>query len=144
MDENYQIYIKEREQLVKSELNQSQQFDKYILTLSSGIFSLSIVFIEKIAINPEANTIWLLVTSWVVFSLSILSTLTSFLLSQIAYRKQQEILGEWYKSLMDGKDLAEKDRKNIFMDCTGIINWASMAFFVAGVVFLIAFSAINL
>jgi hypothetical protein len=137
----YETYFQERTSLVNAELDQARSFDKYILTLAGGTFGLSIVFIEKIAPHPEAGTVWLLVTAWVTFGASILSTLISFLLSQLACSRQREILDLWYRK--DGK-LSEDEQKNPFAACTKWLNWTSMILFIGGVAFLAAFSALNL
>jgi hypothetical protein len=137
----YETYFQERTSLTNAELDQSRSFDKYILTLAGGTFGLSIVFIEKIAPHPEASTIWLLVTAWVAFGASILSTLISFILSQAACRKQREILELWYEK--DGK-LSKDEEENPFAAWTQWLNWTSMALFIVGVAFLAAFSVLNL
>jgi len=137
----YETYFQERTSLVNAELEQARSFDKYLLTLAGGTFGLSIVFIEKIAPDPEAGTVWLLVTAWVAFGASILSTLISFLLSQAACSRQREILDLWYRK--DGK-LEEGEEKNLFATCTKWLNWTSMVLFITGVAFLAAFSISNL
>jgi hypothetical protein len=127
--------------LINAGLEQTRSFDKYILTLAGGTFGLSLVFIEKIAPNPEEGTVWLLATAWVIFGLSILSTLISFLLSQAACSRQREILDVWYKK--NGK-LSKEEEKNLFATWTKRLNWTSMGLFISGVAFLTAFSVLNL
>ena len=137
----YEDYRDERKILIYAELEQARSFDKYILTLAAGTFGLSLLFIRQIVPQPEEGTIWLLIAAWVAFSVSILSTLISFLFSQLAYRKQQEILDIWYKK--DTED--ETDTiKNKFATCTQRLNWVSMTLFFIGVIFLVIFSAVNL
>ena len=68
---------KERDNVVDSSREAASSFDKNMLTLSAGALALSITFIK--VIPPLANNFPYLVTSWVFFSLSLLSTLVSFL-----------------------------------------------------------------
>jgi len=137
----YEDYRDERKVLIYAELEQARSFDKYILTLAAGTFGLSLLFIRQIAPQPEEGTIWLLIAAWVAFGVSILSTLISFLFSQLAYQKQREILDEWYeKEEEQGVEVS----KNKFATCTHYLNWASMFLFIIGVTFLVIFSAKNL
>lgn len=140
-DEKYKLYIEERKQLINAELEQARHFDKYILTLASGTFGLSLLFIKQIAPNPESGTIWLLVVAWVTFGLSILSTLISFLLSQEACSKQRKTLKEWYK-----KDTCDEmeEINNPFTIWTNKLNWFSMGMFIIGVSFLTIFVVFNM
>lgn len=137
----YEVYLEERKSLISAELEQARHFDKYILTLAAGTFGLSLLFIRQIVPQPETGTVWLLVAAWVAFALSILLTLVSFLLSQLAYRKQREILEKSYEE--DNEQGAEVST-NKFATCTQFLNWTSMSLFIIGVVFLVIFSATNL
>ena len=143
MDEKrYEVYLQERNSLVNAELEQARQFDKYILTLAAGTFGLSLLFIRQLVPSPEQGTICLLVTAWIAFGASILTTLISFLLSQTACSKQREILKTWYKK--KDTELREEGMKNVFAIWTRTLNWTSMSLFIIGVVLLIIFSAVNL
>ncbi len=135
-DEDFQTYITERKSLVEAELEQSRLFDKAILTLAAGALGLSITFIRQIAPTPDPNTIWMLIFAWGAFSGSVLATLTSFLTSQFACRRQREIL-----------DAQQSDRaagsRNGFGIATTILNILSAILFVIGVVFMVVFSINN-
>ena len=84
---NYETYLKERNSLINAQIEQARHFDKYILTLASGTFGLSLLFIRQIAPHPNILTIPFLITAWVSFGISIVATLISFLLSQQAISK---------------------------------------------------------
>ena len=135
-DEDFQTYITERKSLVEAELEQSRLFDKAILTLAAGALGLSITFIRQIAPTPDPNTIWMLIVAWVAFSSSVLVTLTSFLTSQFACRRQRDIL-----------DAQQSDRTagscNGFGIATVILNVLSAILFVIGVGFMVVFSISN-
>ncbi len=138
---NYAVYLQERNSLINAELEQARNFDKYILTLAAGTFGLSLLFMKQIAPQPATGTIWLLVSAWATFGVSILSTLISFLLSQEACSKQREILDKWYKK---NAELTEGEIKNEFATWTKRLNWVSMFLFIIGVIFLTIFSTLNL
>jgi len=137
----YKTYIKERHSLIISQIEQARQFDKYILTLASGTFGFSVVFMSYIAPEPSVSTIPLITVALVSFGASIFSTLLSFLMSQKAIVRQLEIMNLWYEK---ESELSEQESKNKFADWTARLNWISIILFVVGGVFLIRFVALNL
>ena len=139
-ESEYEYYLRNRKFLTDVGREHARHFDKYILTLAAGTFGLSLLFIRQIAPQPEAGTIWLLVTAWKTFGASILSTLISILLTQEASLKQIKMLDDRYKK----HDPKEGKTKNVVATCTRILNWASMSLFIIGVVFLAIFSTLNL
>lgn len=142
----YQVYLEEREQLIDAERETVQQFDKAILTLADGALALSITFINQIAPHPKSHSKWFLLIAWILFCLSLLSTLISFLASQVACRRQREILDKrWFMKDKD-KSMSDKNHadKNNAAILTNKLNYVSIAFFIFGIIFLIIFSTINL
>lgn len=135
--EEYQIYLEERKQLIAAERETVQQFDKAILTLAAGALALSITFINQIAPNPKPYSVYFLIGAWILFCSSILSTLISFLTSQVACRKQRDILDDKLSS-------KENNESNKAASWTNRLNYFSIAFFILGVVSLIVSSAMNL
>lgn len=135
--EEYQVYLEERKQLIAAERDTAQQFDKAILTLAAGALALSLTFITKIAPQPKSYSKWFLIGAWILFCLSLLSTLISFLTSQVACREQRNILDE---------DILGKntDKKNKYALWTNKLNWLSIISFILGVIFLLIFSGTNL
>jgi len=137
----YETYIEQRNALVNAKIDQARQYDKYILTLASGTFGFSVVFMRYIAPTPDASTLRLIIIALAFFSASIFSTLLSFLMSQKAIAKQFEITDLWYKS---ETDLNDKQIENKYAVCTTRLNWISMALFTVGGVLLIFFIVLNL
>ena len=133
----YQVYLNERNSLINCEKESSQQFDKAILALASGALGLSLAFIYKIAPNPDKSTLYLLIIAWGLFSASMLSTLISFLTSQYACRRQITILENQFSN-------ETKNDKNILSTITAVLNFLAIFLLILGIVFLIAFSAINI
>jgi len=142
-DFEYKVYLEERKSLIEAELEQSRLFDRAILTLSAGAFGLSLAFIRKIAPSIKMGSQFLLISSWICFSLSILSTLVSFLTSQSACSRQREILESEYFNHNKEKD-KNNFKKNKPAIWTKKLNIISIVTFILGVVFLAIFSMINL
>jgi hypothetical protein len=131
-------YFRERTSLVEMEQKSADQHDKAILTLTAGALGLSLTFIDRIAPNPAANTLWVVGTAWIAFILSIFAILASFLTSQSACRRQRELLDSEYST---GEPPEET---NNFADATRYLNVAAYSCFLLGVVFLASFSWVNL
>lgn len=129
---NYDVYLDERKILIQTNKETSQQFDKYILTLSAGALAISITFLENIVPNPDENTLIYLILGWLVFILSMLATLISFIISQKACDKQIDLLE------------SPKDDKNNWSIWTQRLNILSIICFVGGAIFLSIFSILNI
>ena len=134
-------YETDRKAIGEALLDQSRSFDKYILTLSSGAFGLSFIFINEIVPNPDAATIGFLIAAWSLFALSILSTLGSFLFSQRACLRQLDLLYHW---LVNKSSHSSQDQRNVYTETTWWLNLVSMATFVVGVVMLMTFGVLNI
>lgn len=139
----YKVYLEERKSLVDAEREGSRLFDRAILTLAAGAFGLSLVFIRQIVPNIKPGTLFMLIFAWVGFSVSILSTLVSFLTSQFACSKQREILEAEYFNNHSNQDKKDKF-KNKHAIWTKGLNIFSIITFIIGVIFLAIFSIVNL
>jgi hypothetical protein len=137
--EEYRAYLDERRSLVDAEREVSERFDRWVITLSAGALGLSITFIKQIAPKPKAATVWYLGLSWIAFGIALLLMLLSLIMSQSALRKQREILDADYRELENARDA-----KNIPAVYTNYLNWASVVFFIVGVVLLGTFTILNL
>ena len=136
-DIDYQTYLAERKILIDAERDTAQQFDKAILTLAAGALALSITFINQIAPQPKPNSVCFLILAWSLFSFSILSTLISFLTSQVACRQARDILDQQ----ITGQD---PNHRSTAKTRTNRLNYFSIGTFIFGVIFLVVFSSINL
>lgn len=130
-----EAYLEERKSLVEAEGEASQSLDKALITLSAGAFGLSLLFISRIAPNPEALR-WLYL-AWGGFVASLVTILTSFLASQKAFRRARELLDEDFKH----GDVREG---SIWDKVTAGLTIVSIAAFIIGVVALAVFATRNL
>ena len=129
-------YLEERKSLVEAEGEASQSLDKALITLSAGAFGLSLLFISRIAPDPVSLR-WLYV-AWSGFISSLVTILSSFLASQIAYRKARELLDADFKNTGDGQD------SSLWNKLTAGLTGVSIAAFIIGVVALAVFATRNL
>ena len=66
----YELYVKEEEELSKRDLSNVENLDKAILSLSSAGLGLSLVFIRNVVKLAEADHVWVLHVSWLMFVLA--------------------------------------------------------------------------
>ncbi len=126
-----------RNEYINSKNQQTDQFDKHMLLLSSGTFGVTFSFIEKFTNGIFINSFFLLF-GWGLFALSILSTLMSFLISQIAYKKA---IDELDKMIVDSNYQYKEPFENFVIS---VLNWYSMTFFILGVFSIMVFIFFNI
>jgi len=136
-DFKYNVYLDERKRNIESKAKQSENFDKYILTLSAGALGLSLTFINQFDKLTNCNTKPLEI-SWVSFALSIVFTLLSFKVSHYTFSKLIELLDSNYK---DNKRERLPKSYNLI---TEFLNYSSLLAFIVGVIYLIIFTLTNL
>lgn len=129
-------YLKVRSDYDKEKSQQAAALDKYILTISTGSFGLSFLFIEKI-VHGEIQHPRILVFSWVMFVLSIVSSLLSFIFSKNAISKTIE---EYDKMYNEG---SKEFKIPIEDNFTKIFNWYAFGFLILGFISFIVFSYFN-
>lgn len=121
-----------RDLLQELSIKSQEQYDKTLLTLSTGALGLSFAFIKDIVNISSATNTNYLTGSWMCLTLSVLCILISFLSAKHALDKaiEAEDNDEFYESKLDR--------------LTSILNWMSAAFFVSGLIFLTVFIQLNL
>jgi len=80
--------LEERRVLIAAQRETAASFDKAILTVASGAFTVSLLFLKDVVPNPLPNTLWSLSWSWVLFALSLVTILVGFLSSQLVVTRQ--------------------------------------------------------
>jgi hypothetical protein len=120
----------------------SENFDKYLLTFSSGALGLSLSFIKDVVPLKEAIWIPWLIASWVAFLLCILVTLFSFRVSIRALEKMVPHLNEFY---LEGK--VDAFNKHLEDRWTKAVDWCAyggIILFVLGLIFTMMFVGANI
>lgn len=131
-----EAYLEERKSLVEAEGEASQSLDKALITLSAGAFGLSLLFISRIAPDPEALR-WLYV-AWGGFISSLVAILSSFLASQKAFRRALELLDDDFRNAGNGRE------SSFWSKLTAGLTITSISAFIIGVVALAVFATRNL
>jgi len=115
-----------------------EQFDRAMITLSSGGLALSLTVVKDLFVTNKLIMPSLLVSVWILFTLSIVVTVISFLTSQKGMSKQIE----YFEKYAEG-DETYKDKKNVFVEVTIWLNRISGGLFLVAVICLTVFSIIN-
>lgn len=126
--------------LRKRQLSSSENFDKSILTYSSGGLAVSLTFLKDFIPVSAAESSWLLYASWALFALSAITTIISFLVSYEAQERKQKIAERYY---MDGDESAFNE-KSKFDSVVTYLNYVSGVAFVLALIFTTLFVSLNL
>lgn len=124
-NEKRKEYLNVRAEYEKERSQQSATLDKYIFTISTGAFGLSLLFIERIVTEIIERPRYL-VFSWIMFALSVLSCLLSYITSKSAFSKTIEEYDKMYE------DEEHEFNKPIQDFLTSVFNWYSFGFLVLG------------
>lgn len=123
--DEYELYYKEEEELSKRELSNIENFDKAILSLSSAGLGLSLVLIKNVVKLAEANYVWILHFSWLLFVLAITSTLLSYLSAQSALDTQREFNEKYYLEGDEkaGQQISFTSRLTRFLSYVSVVTY---------------------
>lgn len=134
------LYAETRKDLLTRQLSNSERYDGAILTLSTGALGFSLAFINDIAPVSTAHDLVLLTASWWLFGFAIISTLISFLASQLGIERQLSYAERYY--------LREEDeyltKPNVPARVTEAMNYISGFLFIVAVLLTIVFVSANL
>jgi len=139
MDERQRIHSEIRQDLLKRQLSNAENFDKAILSLSTAGLGFSLAFIKDILPLSNAAHMILLHVSWFLFGAAIVSTVLSFMLSQRGINKQLEFTEKYYS----GEDEEYLTRRNWQASATTCLNSIAGAVFIGAICLTIAFVSLN-
>lgn len=123
-----------RELLQKLEVESQITYDKAVMTLSGGALAISFAFVKDFTPIDGAQDIIILLTAWTLWGLSLAAVLASHYLSTLALRHA-------INAMDDG---AQEKKPNQYDAATAMLNAASGAFFILGVICLVTFVCLNM
>lgn len=139
-EERRTLHGEYRKDLLARQLSNSENFDRSILSLSSGILAVSVAFVRGSTAPQALQHTALLSTSWVAFAVAIVFTLASFVTSQKAIEKHLEFAAQYYLQNQDDA----LGRNSGFRTATSWLGGLAGISFVVGIGFTIAFAILNL
>ena len=135
-----EIFDSFRDELYKRQLSNSEAYDKAILSLSSAGLALSLTFIKFIVPLQNADYLILLKTSWVLFLISVITTIFSFLIGNKGISTQLKYAEEYY---IDGKASAF-NKFNVYSYLNSKLNYASGGLFLIALTCVVGFVTLNI
>jgi len=125
---NWELYNRHVEQAWTDQQSGSDEFDKNLLTLSSGALGLSLAFIKDVVPLKGADFLCELYLSWLSFVACIVVTLFSYALSVQCQKAHTSYL---YKYYIEGKE-EYLNRKSVWSTSVTICAILGALFFLVG------------
>ena len=116
-----------------------EHFDRALLTLSSGGLGLSILYISNFGSKHQINSEVFIIIAWILFCISIVSTLLSLIFSQEASKKYKMYSDMYY---IEGNE-EFVNKKNCYSIATTYLNYFSGGSFLFAVIFMLIFVSNN-
>lgn len=137
---NQELFAKYREHMLTLLQSNSENYDKSILSLSSGFLALSLSFIKDIVPLSESNCIIILKISWFLFVISIIFTISSFIFSKYGAKKAIAYSEKYYFEDID----EYRTKKNWPSIINTWLNNISGIIFICAVIMTVIFVTINI
>lgn len=136
-----QLHDEYRRKIWEDKASGTENFDKYLISFSTGALALSLSFIKDIV--PLKDAIWvpLLIVSWVALLLAVLVTLVSFRLSHSALERMFYVINDYY---LNGKaDAYDKHMDDPRTKAMEWCAWGGLVLFVFGLACTMIFVGVN-
>jgi hypothetical protein len=124
-----------RNQIISAEQKAQDDFDKTILSLSSGALGISFAFVKDIVGNAPTDVSFL-IASWIFWAFSSTSVLVSYYMSHKALRHAIKQI--------DSNKIRKEMPGGIYDKLTGFLNVLGLILFLFGLLSMIWFVKINL
>lgn len=142
----YDIYLKERSNLVIAQREQAYSFDKNMLYIGAGALVLSLSFASGLDAVKDSSILWILF-GWSGLILTILMIIISIFLSQYACSRQLCILEKEYAKYFSEKcetdQENEKQVRNYYSQIIVILNILSIVFLIVSIGCVVRFVVLN-
>lgn len=99
-----------RDDLLKRDLSNTENYDKAVLTSSSAALGFSLTAVKFIVPVESSSYVWLLLCGWLLLVISVIFSLTAYLISNKAIQIQLKNARDYYKNGVEDTFT----RKNIF------------------------------
>ncbi len=138
-DDSKRLYESTKQELVSKQMSNSQSYDNALLSLSSAFLALSVAFIKDIVPLDHAVYLLVLYFSWAFFTLTVVTTITSFIYGQHGIKRLINAAKDFYiNDNQDAQKVAVKVGRNIDR-----FNLSAVVFFILAVLFTTTFVIIN-
>ncbi len=135
-----ELYDSFRDELLKRQLSNTENYDKTILSLSSAGLALSLSFFKFVVPIKMASYLWLIVGSWGAFLLTIISSLIAYLISNRAIDHQLDIATDYYIN----KKASAATEKNKLSIWNNRLNYLVAFSFSIAIIMMVIFVMLNI
>lgn len=135
-----ELHDSSREDLLKRQLSNSENYDKAILSLSSAGLALSLTVIKFVIPLDKATNLLALKLSWGLFLITIISSVLAFLVGNKAISKQLTIQEDYYIKCLR----KAQTESNNYSKANSIINIITGVAFACAISSVIYFVIVNL
>jgi len=139
-EERRRLYGEYRKDLLARQLSNSENFDRSILSLSSGILAVSVAFIRGSTPAQALQHTLLLSISWAAFAIAIVFTLVSFTTSQKAIDQHLDFAARYYLQRQDDA----LGKSSGFRTATSWLTGLACMAFLVGIAATVVFAILNL
>lgn len=127
-------------EIFKRQLSNAENFDRSILTYSTAGLAFSLAFLKDFIPITQAALAFLLYFSWLLFTLAIVFTISSYISSQAGLKKQMCLAERYYLN----NETKAFDEKNCFVAATDWLSRIAGFCFVIAIILTAVFVSINL
>ncbi|MEP1551790.1 MAG: hypothetical protein ABJJ44_12050 [Paraglaciecola sp.] len=135
-----ELFDKFRDDLLARELSNSEGYDKAILALSSASLGFSLTAIKFIVPIDTAIHIWLLILCWALLVLSVIFSLSAYLISNKAIHTQLNNARDYYKKGIEDAFT----RRNIYASINTFLNQVTGLLLAMAITIIVVFISINI
>jgi hypothetical protein len=139
----YDPLIKDWSEYREIQLNQDSLFNKYITTITAGLFGVSFAFIDKIVPFQTADYRVVMVCGWALFALTLIAAITCHLASSFVHGKYCEDVAENIRRGYEGKPFIQRKRW-YYHWALNVLYAMSFLGFLGGIACLILFVILNI
>lgn len=133
-------YLRFIEDSNRREIANSENYDKSLLTLSTALLALAVTFSGEIVPFDGARSLWLLLLSWALFTLTIIGVIGSFIYGQHVFKILKANAKNYY---LEG-DLSKNALSESFSNKIRNTNTATGVLFILGIVAFTIYVGINI
>ena len=135
-----EIHDKSREDLLKRQLSNNESYDKAILSLSSAGLALSLTAVKFVIPLNKATDVWALKASWVFFLVTVILSLSAYLIGNKAISKQLQIQEDYYIKRL----VKAQTESNKYSRINSFFNAVTGGVFACAISLVIYFVTVNL
>ena len=142
-DDVYEALIKDWSEYREVQIAQDSLFNKYITTITAGLFGVSFAFIDKLVPFQAADYRAVMVCGWALFAVTLVTAIVCHLVSSFIHSRYCEDIAEDIQRGYEGKPYIQRKRW-YYRWALNVLYITSFLGFLGGIVCLILFVTLNI